>query len=170
MTQRPETPDAGAAIRIGDKALDPNATRWGLLLVIFMRVVAALWILQGLVQWQIVLTAPSDLFSRAPAATGVAIVYFAVMDLLAAVGLWLATPWGGILWLMVALSQIVVAFALPDFFGGGRLVVLLDALLIALYLFLTYEAGREPERRGASRRAATRLWNRSWRFWGKLRS
>lgn len=167
---KPDAPDVGAAIRIGEKARDPRATRWGLLLVIFMRVAAALWILQGLVQWQIVLTAPSDLFSRVPTATSVAIVYFAVMDLLAAVGLWLATPWGGILWLLVALSQIVVAFALPDFFGGGRLVVLLDALLIALYLFLTYEAGREPQRRSAPRRAATRLWNRSWRIWERLRS
>mgnify|MGYP000355435931 CR=1 FL=1 len=78
--------DSGAAIRLGEKTLDPNATRWGLLLVLFMRVVAGLWILQGLVQWQIVLTAPSDLFSTIPTPTAVAIVYFAVMDLLAAVG------------------------------------------------------------------------------------
>ncbi len=161
--------DHGAAIKLGDKTRDPNATRWGMLLVLFMRIVAGLWILQGLVQWQIVLTAPSDLFSKIPTSTAIAIVYFAVMDLLAAVGLWLATPWGGVLWLLVALSQILVAFLIPDFFGGGLLVVGLDVLLIAMYLFLTYEAGREPDRRSAPRRAATRLWNRSWRIWERFR-
>ena len=30
-----------------------------------------------------------------------------------------------------------------SFFDGGSIVVALDVLLIALYLFLTYEAGRE---------------------------
>ncbi|MCB1544447.1 MAG: hypothetical protein KDJ30_09300, partial [Rhodoblastus sp.] len=75
---KPQDMDSGAAIRLGEKALDPNATRWGMLLVLFMRVVAGLWILQGLVQWQIVLTAPSDLFSTIPTPTAVAIVYFAV--------------------------------------------------------------------------------------------
>jgi len=167
---KPQDIDSGAAIRLGEKMLDPNATRWGMLLVLFMRVVAGLWILQGLVQWQIVLTAPSDLFSTIPTPTAVAIVYFAVMDLLAAVGLWLATAWGGVLWLLVALSQILVAFLMPDFFGGGLLVVALDVILIGMYLLLTYEAGREPERRSAPRRAATRLWNRSWRIWENFRS
>ena len=118
---RPQDMDSGAAIRLGERTLDPNATRWGMLLVLFMRVVAGLWILQGLVQWQIVLTAPTDLFSTIPKPTAVAIVYFAVMDLLAAVGLWLATAWGGVLWLLVALSQILVAFLMPDFFGGSRI-------------------------------------------------
>lgn len=165
-----EAPDSGAAIRIGEKARDPRATRWGMLLVLFMRVVAGLWILQGLMQWHIVLTAPASLFDKTPATTGVAVVYFAVMDLLAAVGLWLATAWGGVLWLLVALSQVVVAFALPNFFGGGLLVVALDALLIGLYLLLTYEAGREPLRRARPRRAATRLWNNSWRVWERFRS
>ena len=42
-----------------------------------------------------------------------------MIDLLAAVGMWLATPWGGVLWLLVTLSQIAVAIAVPSFFDGG---------------------------------------------------
>ena len=70
---------------------------------------------------------------------------------------------------LVALSQILVAFLMPDFFGGGLLVVALDVILIGMYLLLTYEAGREPDRRSAPRRAATRLWNRSWKVWENFR-
>ncbi|MCB1544448.1 MAG: hypothetical protein KDJ30_09305, partial [Rhodoblastus sp.] len=61
------------------------------------------------------------------------------------------------------------AFLMPDFFGGGLLVVALDVILIGMYLLLTYEAGREPDRRSAPRRAATRLWNRSWKVWENFR-
>jgi len=170
-----DSPDSGAAIRLGDK--HSGVTRSGLMLVWFMRTTAALWIMQGLVQWHVVLTTPDTLFDKLPASASVAIVFFAVMDMLAAVGLWLATPWGGVLWLLVALSQIVVALVMPDFFDGGRFVIALDVLLIGLYLFLTYEAGREPERRMSARRAATRIWRgaalghwpASWRFWESFR-
>jgi hypothetical protein len=165
----PDARDTGAAIRLGEKSRDPNETRWGMLLVLFMRTVAGLWILQGLVQWQIVLTAPGTLFDSVPTSTSVGIVFFAVMDLMAAVGMWLATPWGGVLWLMVTMSQIVVAFAMPYFFDGGIIVVILDVLLIGMYLFLTYEAGREPRRKSAPRRLATRMWQNSWRVWERFR-
>ena len=169
MINGPDAPESGAAIRLGEKSRDPNETRWGMLLVLFMRTVAGLWILQGLVQWQIVLTAPGTLFDSVPASTSVGIIFFAVMDLMAAVGMWLATPWGGVLWLMVTMSQIVVAFAIPDFFDGGTIVVILDVLLIGMYLFLTYEAGREPRRKSAPRRLATRMWQSSWRVWERFR-
>lgn len=169
MINGPDARDTGAAIRLGEKSRDPNETRWGMLLVLFMRTVAGLWILQGLVQWQIVLTAPGTLFDSVPTSTSVGIVFFAVMDLMAAVGMWLATPWGGVLWLMVTMSQIVVAFAMPYFFDGGIIVVILDVLLIGMYLFLTYEAGREPRRKSAPRRLATRMWQNSWRVWERFR-
>jgi hypothetical protein len=170
VTKPREIPDSGAAIRLGEKSRSPNETRWGMLLVLFMRIVAALWILQGLMQWQVVLGAPTSLFDTLPTATSIAVVYFAVMNLLAAVGLWLATPWGGVLWLLVAMSQIAVAIALPGFFDGGWFVIVLDVLLIGLYLLLTFEAGREPRRRGAPLRAMSRAWTSSSRIWDRLRS
>ena len=36
----------------------------------------------------------------------------AVLDLLAAVGMWLAAPWGGVLWLLTAIAQAAVAVCL----------------------------------------------------------
>lgn len=44
-----------------------------------------------------------------------------VLDLVAAAGLWLATPWGGVIWLLGAFTQFFAAFALPGFFSYLRL-------------------------------------------------
>jgi hypothetical protein len=53
------------------------------------------------------------LFDNLPPLRIAAVIYFAVFDLVAAVG---ATPWGGVIWLFGALTQIFVAIALPVFF------------------------------------------------------
>lgn len=137
--------DRDDAIRLVDRPRDADPTRWGILLVIFMRLIAALWIVQGLAQWQVMLVVEGMLFDRVPISVGVAVIVFAVADLVAAVGLWLATPWGGVLWILVAFAQCAVAIALPNFFEGGRLVVALDAVLIGMYLFLTYKAAGEGQ-------------------------
>lgn len=168
MINRPDAPDPGAAIRLGEKARDPNETRWGFLLVLFMRTVAGLWTVQGLGHWYRLLANSVSIVDAATPSAASLVVFFAVIDLLAAVGMWLATPWGGVLWLLVTLSQIAVAIAVPSFFDGGYIVVALDVLLIAIYLFLTYEAGREPSRRSAPRRLATRMWQNSWRVWERF--
>lgn len=135
--------DSDDAIRL-DKA-DPQATRWGMLLVIFMRLIAALLIVQGLSQWQVVLFVEGNLFDRVSGPIGIAVAVFGVMDLVAAIGLWLATPWGGVLWILLCFAQIVAAIALPGFFEGGRFIIALNALLLALYLFLTYKAAHEAD-------------------------
>lgn len=137
-------PDGDDAIRL-DRRGGPTGTRWGLLLVIFMRLVAMFWIVQGLAQWHLVLRVEGDLFDRVPSAVGVAIIVFGVMDLVVAIGLWLATPWGGVLWIILSFAQIVTAVLLPDFFEGGRLIILLDTMLLGAYLFLTFRAAQEAD-------------------------
>ena len=61
------------------------------------------------------------------------IVFFAAVDLLAAVGLWLAAPWGGVLWLLCAAIEAVspVLGARAAAIGVGRraLNVVLDGRL-----------------------------------------
>lgn len=146
------------AIVLGDRGLPADETRWGLLLVLFMRMVAALWVYQGLVQWHVILSAEQSIFDVLPVTTTVAIVFFAVLDLLAAVGMWLAAPWGGVIWLLTAVAQAVVAIALPDFFASGRIAIGLDLVLLTLYFFLTFKAGQRPEY-SAERASASRFSN-----------
>ncbi len=136
--------DPYRAIRVGD-AGGVEANKWGLLLTRFMRVMAAFWLLQGLAQWHVVLTAQQPIFDTMPKGAALAVIFFGVLDLVAGVGLWLATPWGGVLWLLIASAQIFVATSTPKFFAGGYWLVAVNLLLIALYFWLTFEAGRDLE-------------------------
>lgn len=115
-------------------------TRWGLILVVFMRLMAALWLFQGLLEWASVLLPAETVVDSLSGGAVAVIVFFAIADLVAAVGLWLATPWGGALWLFAALSQIFASVTVKDAFGPGWVVV--DVLLIVLYLGLTFKAGQ----------------------------
>lgn len=148
MKSERRTSQSGAeAIRVGADTtrILPGATRFGFLLVIFMRIVAVLWMFQGLMQWRIIL-APIDVpLDGLPTPVAVAVGFFAVTDLLAAVGLWLASTWGGVLWIFTASASIVIAIFMPEFHAGGRLVMLIDMGLIVTYFLLTWQAAQERE-------------------------
>ena len=137
--------DPHRPIRLGEAGAAGEAARWGHMLTLFMRIMALFWLLQGVMQWIIVLTASKPIFDEAPTNAAIAIVFFAVLDLVAGVGLWLATPWGGVLWLLIAGAQIFVTLSVPGFFAGGYWLIALDLALIGLYFFLTFEAGRDYE-------------------------
>ena len=48
-----------------------------------------------------------------------ATIYFAVIELVAAVGLWLATPWGAVVWLTTVVSMAVIELMFPGIYGGS---------------------------------------------------
>jgi Family of unknown function (DUF6163) len=133
-------PDSGAAIRLGEPVrIASEENRAGLFLVVFMRLLAGLWVIQGLLQWSAILLPPEPLFDNVSALRGAAVIFFATVNLVAAVGLWLATPWGGVIWLLGAIAQILVALALPGFFSMlwiGAIIV-----LIVIYFRLMWRAG-----------------------------
>ena len=70
-------------------------------------------------------------------------VFFAVLDLVAAVGLWLAAPWGAVLWLASVVSMAAVEVFFPQVYGGSIVVVLLETTLLGAYLFLAIVSARE---------------------------
>jgi len=140
-----ERPQPGAAIRLGEKpSADRAQAHWGSVLVIFMRVLAGLWICQGLAEWALLLVPGQAVLETLPAAMSGAVVFFAIADLVAAVGLWLATPWGGALWLFAASSQIFIAVAIKN--SISMVWIAIDLVLIAVYFVLTFKAGQSAER------------------------
>lgn len=146
-----ENSDSGAAIRLGEASRllgEEGSPRhsWGLFLVVFMRLLAALWVFQGLLQWSAVLLPREPLFDAVTPVWGGAVIFFAILDLVAAVGLWLATPWGGVIWLFGAIAQIFVALAIPGFFS--MMWISANIALILIYFALTWQAGRSRARFG----------------------
>jgi hypothetical protein len=132
--------DSGAAIKLGDRGDAGEKNAWGLILVVFMRLLAALCVVQGLIQWSAMLAPNQALFDTATPIYGAAVIFFAVLDLLAAVGLWLATPWGGVLWLFRSVAQIFAALAIPSFVAPVWIAATI--VLILVYFALTWLAGR----------------------------
>lgn len=116
-------------------------------LVWFMRTMACVWVAKGLFNWAVLMGLNPRFgdFTMLPRPLQTTIVFFAGADLLAAVGLWLAAGWGGVLWLLCAGLE-----AISPLFGGrtallGAMGVALNVILIGLYFTLKWRA--EQERR-----------------------
>jgi hypothetical protein len=70
-------------------------------------------------------------------------VFFAVLDLVAAVGLWLAAAWGAVVWLTSVVSMAVVEVFFPKVYGGSIVIVFIEMALLGSYLWLAIVAARE---------------------------
>ena len=116
-------------------------------LVWFMRAVSILWLAKGLMHWSLVLglgEGQDTRFLAMSVMTQSATVFFAVLDLVAAVGLWMAAAWGGVIWLIAALSHLLLNIFMPHVFGRQISFVSVIAILIVVYLGLTFLAARRP--------------------------
>jgi hypothetical protein len=120
--------------------------RWTRRLVLFLRAMAAISMVKGLYHWAQVCgigfreTQP---FEDHSIAWQTATVFFAVIDLVAAVGLWLAAAWGAVIWLTAVASMLAVEIFFPQVFGGGWLTGVLEGGLLALYLWLALKSAQE---------------------------
>ena len=124
----------------------PDIGRWTRRLVLFLRVMAAMSMLKGLYHWSWVcgIAVPSnEVFENHSIAWQSATVFFAVIDLVAAVGLWLAAAWGAVIWLTAVASMLAVEIFFPQVFGSGFLTVAVEGALLALYLWLALRSAQE---------------------------
>jgi len=120
-------------------------SRWTGRLVVFLRVMSLLSLAKGLYHWAIVcgFIGPVDGFEYQPTPWQTATVFFAVIDLVAAVGLWLASAWGAVVWLTASVSMAAVEVVFPQVYGGRLVVVAIELLLLFVYLFLAIQSARE---------------------------
>ena len=121
-------------------------TIWTWRLLWFLRVMAVLSMLKGLRYWAAICgfgLAPEGGFEGQTTAWQAATIFFAVIDLVAAVGLWLSASWGAVVWLTAAASSIVVEVFFPEIYGDLFIVLAVEPALIIAYLALTILAARE---------------------------
>ena len=144
--REPSARDAISVAAISSERPAGEDNLWTRRLVLFLRVMAVLAVSKGLYHWAQVtgfVGGEDDAFEYQPMAWQTATVYFAVIDLVAAVGLWLATPWGAVVWLTAVVSMAVIELMFPAIYGGSLLVVGVEALLLAAYLSMAWMAARE---------------------------
>src|SRR6202453_2843268 len=83
---------------ISSERIESDDNAWTRRLVFFLRIMAVLSVAKGLYHWAQVtgfIGGEDDAFENQPMAWQTATVYFAVIELVAAVGLWLGGPRGG---------------------------------------------------------------------------
>jgi hypothetical protein len=138
------TKDA-AGDRIEERTAPSSALRWSFILTGFMRVLALLWILKGLSAWAVILGIwiPSGAFEARSTGYQATIIYFAVIDLVAAIGLWMASTWGGVMWLLAVMSHLILAAFFPRIVSGGVITVTFFLALVASYLVLSWLSAQE---------------------------
>lgn len=146
MIQPVLTEDVETLEPVHERDSGPDAAFWTRRLVLFLRVMAGVSMLKGLYHWSWVCgigVPDTDLFSLHSIAWQSATVFFAVIDLVAAVGLWLAAAWGAVIWLMAIASMLALDMFFPQVFGDGWLIAVVDGGLLALYLWLALKSAQE---------------------------
>src|SRR6476660_7310061 len=131
---------------LSSERIEPDDNAWTRRLVLFLRVMALVSILKGLYHWAQVtgfVGGEEEAFENQTMAWQTATIYFAVIELVAAVGLWLATPWGAVVWLTTVVSMAVIELMFPGIYGGSLVVVVAEALMLAGYFGLAWMAARE---------------------------
>lgn len=119
---------------------------WTRRLVIFLRLMAVVVLCKGLYHWAKICGIGANIqngFEIQSVPYQTATIYFAVIDLVAAVGIWLAAPWGAVVWLTAVVSMAIVELMFPQVFGGGMALVAVEFVFVVAYLALAWMASRE---------------------------
>jgi hypothetical protein len=123
--------------------------QWTVWFMRFLRVMAVVSLIKGLYHWALIVgvgQGPFSAFEVNSTAWQAASMYFAVIDLVAAVGLWLAAAWGGVVWLTATISMAAIELFFPQVYGGRILVIIVELVMLIAYFALAVAAARErPE-------------------------
>ncbi|ALK08620.1 DUF6163 family protein [Blastochloris viridis] len=123
---------------------------WARRLTLFVRAVAVLVLLKGLFHWSLLCgvgDGSGTRFEIMSPAWQIATIFFAVIDVVAGVGLWLLAAWGAAVWLIGGLTQVVIDIWFPDVYGGVVPLTVFYVLLLGSYVVLRVQALREkPDR------------------------
>ena len=119
---------------------------WTLRLILFLRVMAGVSMIKGLFHWAALIgvgAGPYDGFETHSVSWQAATIFFAVLDLIAAVGLWLAATWGAVVWLASIASMLVLNLFFPQVFDGGLLLDVVETALLFVYVWLAIRSAQE---------------------------
>lgn len=117
---------------------------WQARLVFFQRIAGGFMIVKGLTHWAVLFSGAT--FTALPIEARSATVFFAVIDLIAAVALWLGSPWGAAVWLMAVLSQVVAAFVFLEWTGMTMILTVAELVMVALFMAVRIKAYGEEQR------------------------
>ena len=121
---------------------------WTERLVVFLRLMAVASMLKGLYHWAAVcgFIGEAGGFEAHVQSWQATTVFFSVIDLVAAVGLWLVAPWGAVVWLTSTVTMIMIQLFFDQVYGTDLIIVAAGVVAILAYLVLSLLAAREHQR------------------------
>ena len=122
-----------------------SKTNWDTALIWLMRLTALAWLAKSVLSWMTILDALPGArpFESEPFGRQAALVYFAVIDATAAVGLWLTSAWGGVLWLLAVTSAVTLALLVPQLVPTQMSIIAAEISIVVIYFLLSWFAARE---------------------------
>jgi hypothetical protein len=126
-------------------AAPPQASRLPFILEVYGRVMSGLLMLLGLFHWAVILgvvAGAGGTFEEMSTAWKMATIHLAVVDLVAAVGLWQRVAWGNVLWVYAALFEVAMHTVFAGTFGADYLIVAFHVLTVAGYAAIAFGARR----------------------------
>jgi hypothetical protein len=115
---------------------------WNSILVWFLRAMSVFQLAKGIFHWGILLglgDTDAGAFINATYQYQMITVYFAVLDPVAGVGLWLTSSWGAVLWLLAAASQILMVAGFQGIYIHLWPLMVVEAVFVVGYLWLTWK-------------------------------
>ena len=130
--------------RIERRSAAPKST-WDTVLVWFMRLTALVWLAKSVLAFATILdVVPGHRpFALEPFGRQAALVYFAVIDANAAIGLWLTSAWGGVVWLLAVTSMLTLAVLTPQLLQTPLILVLVESSIVIFYFVFSWLAAQE---------------------------
>ncbi|HXY89515.1 MAG TPA: DUF6163 family protein [Xanthobacteraceae bacterium] len=129
-----------------DAAIGPDSVEikpWQARLVLFQRIAGGFMIAKGLIHWAVLFTGAA--FYALPVEARAATVFFAVIDLVAGVSLWLGSTWGASVWLFAVASQAVAGLLFVRLTGLMIMLTIFEIMLVAFYVVVRFMAYREQQ-------------------------
>jgi fatty acid desaturase len=125
-------------------AIGPNTVEvgpWRQRLTRFQRIAGGFMIFKGLTHWAALIGLGDGAglrFQQQPLDAQAATVFFAVIDLVAGVALWLGSTWGAMLWLLAAGLQFFADVVVLELSGFLILLTIVEVLLVAGYVIIRF--------------------------------
>lgn len=112
---------------------------YDLALTVYLRGISAMLLLLGLRHWLYiagVFQDPGWSFETMSTPWQLVTIHLAVVDLVAAVGLWMRVAWGNVIWIYVALFEVAMHTVFADTFGLDLLIVAFHILSLLIFVAL----------------------------------
>jgi len=129
-----------------DAAIGPDSVEikpWQARLIFFQRIAGGFMIAKGLIHWAVLFTGAG--FYSLPMEARAATIFFAVIDLVAGVSLWLGSTWGASVWLFAVASQVVAGLIFVRLTGLMIVLSIVEIVFVALYIIVRFMVHREQQ-------------------------